>query len=313
MLLSLLMAGISALLSGCVSDNPHPEGDDPELVFRHLQHPGENLSATDGFAIVSLRRLDFPGDADLSRMRAMLETTGLSSDEIAVWQEHGLHAGTLTTGRVQEMFLQLPPWIDGRQSREIAGDAPVPVVPSLPLGKHNITLPLPRTQTNGDAAVQQVTLEGGRVQFLLKVRRVEAGKFLLELVPHHNRPAMSIEPRLRSQRALEGSSYPSLRLLSAMSDDRVLVVMLHEPMPSPSQPEAAQAADANPLEATEQTTSVQKLQPSPRHWGDLLLGRWHQHKPVQIVLMISVQDFSPSPPRQNHSLLFRHGRTVDRD
>ncbi len=289
----MLWALILGLVVGCAQD-PKLDKESIDLVFRPRPMPTEEGSATEQAARVTvlIQRLDFPVQADLTKAQQGLSLAGLSEKEIEHWREQGLTAGTLTIQEVQGWMLRLPAWVDGRQMQLMIGEEQVPVSISAPLDRQGVKLPAPgepvEQKVDGEpgAAVKWLALAGGRVQFLLRVRRVTEERFLVEVVPHHNQPRVSFEPRLRMERELDGPSFTALRLLGTVTQGDVLVVMpgkVNETSKAAGEVDTQVESEVNQVNADESAT-----EPTMMNWGQALLGRERRGERLQAVLLIRV-------------------------
>ncbi|NJL31667.1 MAG: hypothetical protein HC898_08565 [Phycisphaerales bacterium] len=278
------------VLIGCATEPGLSPQDNPEVVFRHWQENSSSVEPDRALALVKIQRIDLPGAATLSRAQERLQEVGLEEAEVRRWQTHGMHLGSLDKDAYGWWLLRLPAWLEGWQSRMLVDEAPLPLVRSPGLGRSKVELML---ETGDAGTTRTVTLEGGRLQLLLKVRRVAAGQYLLELVPHHNRPQVSFEPRLRPERELDGLTFPELRLLAAMDDGRILVMSLAQPVNDPTPPSGTPPLPGD--QADDPVVAVEAASESldRRNWGRYLLAHRAKGKLVQSVLILSIEDFNP--------------------
>ena len=258
-------------------------------------------SAPSAGVMIAIQQLDFPLQADLSRAQQALSLAGLSEKEVARWREYGLVAGTLPAQAVQGWMLRLPAWVEGRQVQIMVGEEQVPMSISPPIGRKGLKLaevagpgeqveprePGESGEPGGPgSAVKWVELTGGRVQFLMRVRRVTEERFLVEVVPHHNQPRVSFEPRLRMERELDGPSFAGLRLLGTLTQGDVLVVMPGRVNEASEVAENEDAKDEGEVGVVKEDAADKEQAIS--NWGQALLGWQKRNQRLKAVMLMRV-------------------------
>lgn len=313
--LMLLIAALLAWLLGCVADTPPPQ---PELPTLSELRPHYGSTATQPSAdtqpvarvpvIAHIRRIEFPFfQSDLSSARDLLTRKGIPLDQIDMWRANGLFAGIVEPSDQRRFLQALPPYLGGDQSRlvSLSQTTFLSITPQL-TRRAKVTVTLP------DGREHPLQMSAGRCQFILRFHRTTDQRLLVECIPHHHLPKPSLIPRLPQEKELDGRIYEELTLSAPLQNGQWLVLGIEfnaRPEPPPVEPAATQpevsTSQASPTADTQPTAMSELPSPFvatasadatmtdrniPDTLGVMLLGLLRHNKPIQTLVIISLED-----------------------
>src|SRR5690606_13280277 len=85
------------------------------------------------------------------------------------------------------------------------------------------------------SAVREEEVTGGRLQLLARLTLDPAGRMVIDLIPHHHVPKLTLQPRTALEKELDGRMFNELALRAYIPQGAVLVVGLYRPWPKPEE------------------------------------------------------------------------------
>jgi hypothetical protein len=242
---------------------------------------------------VLIQRLIFPrDDPKVAFALRLLDPAPIGDKALKVWRENGFELATVDRNRLTMLGANLPQ-PTGMTIYRVGGGAnysTVPLIGDLPANQR-----LQLVNAQGESRIER--LGRGRYQLLVNLTPSVDGPDTpptLDLLPQHHRPRASVVPRPHQQQELTGRTFDALHLLSALPEDRVLVLYAR-----PDDQAIAEATRvAEPADSHDRSMRTARQLPGPLPLGRAMLTGRHDHAPAQIVLLITLHPLDQRLPNR---------------
>jgi hypothetical protein len=304
-----------ALFAGsCTSDGDRDRGDrnlprigDLRPRGGRIDDPYPTLHPPQPVALYQRRTL--PLTTNLDELWKLTSTDSLANETVELWRANGMRVGVMKVEQVKAMQAAMAEYTG-------VGDG------FFPMSKYYSPLyTAPRLA--GPTAIKlieqpetprRIVLTGGRVRFLVKLRRDEDDRVMLDLVPQHHRREKTLTPRSPLETILDGVVFESLKLTTELRTDRLVLIGLDLPPPPEDEPapESVEPADTDendsarsddsgtPPDADEPDKDAPPAAPAqppkidvPFHLGRILLTASRVRRPLQLVFVFGL--YMPPP------------------
>ena len=321
-ILWVLSIAVAAWCAGCASSASGPAADLPSIQAikpdpDRLGPQAGALPAAKGVA--AFQMIELPLHQPVDRAWALVDEGAFPAITRGAWNANGLRIGLLDRSKVRKFVEALPTAFGVRTEQMLGSSHPLPVL-QTPRVRGVVTLNL----TVPPMAMQKETVTGGRLQLLARMERDGRAGLVLDLLPHHYVPQLSLKPRSPLEKELDGRIFHELGVRAAVPPTHLLVVGLYRPWPrgeeedegaeEPLRPGAAPEEVARRIEervnespgtpngaaggrsegggasAGEGIMSAEPP-PLPDHLGRALLATTGS-RPQQLLLLISVEPLS---------------------
>jgi hypothetical protein len=256
-----------------------PADDPAHSKFMQLRPAASPLSAAVSAWITSTQ-LTLSYDADLDACWALTTTDGLPPGLVQRWRHNGLRLAILPRAQLPEFEKALPRLLNSRKLLAPGG-------PSFTTAWSGPAIREAREvflALGDDASDEPHKLDRGRLQLVARFTpSKDAAPPTFELMPHHHRPRLSIQPRPPEEELLDGRLIEELALRGVVDADRLLIISLIKPAPPqpPSTPQQAQSPDS---EASPPADPDAPRPPPPPEAGDAARGEPAQRDPTKPVV-----------------------------
>ena len=153
---------------------------------------------------------------------AMADPSGLDGEVVRRWRANGLGVGWVDRESLSLLLANVPAPVNQRRASIVQ---PLFYQPVVTVERIEGVQRLPYDE--GDGVKKEVALLAGQYQFLVRLDaplEEVGGPTLLDVLPHHFGPRPALIPRTPEQRALDGTSFSSLRLLHPIETGRWLAI-----------------------------------------------------------------------------------------
>lgn len=218
------------LLAACSSSPPPAElpslatiPSDAEAAARRIIPP--TTSPAQGVA--SFQSIDLSLHESPDAAWALVDETAIPALTRGVWNANGLRIGLLPRAKVDAFVRRLPPAQGISRAQLLGSELPSPILQTPRLtGYATIDLTIP------PMAVNEIEITGGRLQLLGRLTRDRHGTLVLDLLPHHHVPKVTLQPRSPLEKQLDGHIFDQLTLRVEIPPTQMLVVGLYRPWPT---------------------------------------------------------------------------------
>lgn len=282
--------------------------------------------------VATFQRVDFPLDRSTDAAWSLVDETVFPALTRGVWNANGLRVGLLPRAKVRDFVKALPRSEGVSHAQLLASEHPTPII-RTPRLKSFVTVDL----TVPPGAVREEKITGGRLQLLARVSNDARAAMVVDVLPHQYIPKLTLEPRDPLLKELDGRLFNELGVRVEVPPSHLLVVGLFRPWPKPEQPEAtdpggpeppitpdmlalqesaeataaanaaagvgqqndAAQAEAGREQLPEEHASARAAEapPLPNHLGRALFASLRSGRPIQTLLITSVQPLDSPEPR----------------
>ena len=229
------------MMAAC-SSTPTPDEDLPSMteVRSDAEEQARRVipkSADTSRGIASFQKIDLPLDQSVDEAWALVNEGAFPELTRGVWNANGLRVGLLARSDVNEFVRKLPPAQGLNRSQLLGSEHPTPILRTPRLtGQARIDLTVP------PMSVREVEVSGGRLQLLARLVHDDRRILVLDLLPHHHVPRLTLEPRSPLEKQLDGRIFNELGLRVEIPSTHMLVVGLYRPWPgSPADEDAGES------------------------------------------------------------------------
>lgn len=228
---------VAAVFSGGCASNPRQTElpPPPDAKLDEIRSDAEQRAmriippqANVPHAVASFQRVDLPLDVPTDAAWSFVDEGAFPALTRGAWNANGLRIGLLQSRNVDKFVKALPPAIGLSRQQLFGGEHPTPVIRTPRLrGDATIDLTVP------PMAVHEIAVTGGRLQLLARLVYDDRSTLVLDLVPHHHVPKLTLEPRSALEKELDGRIFEELALRTEIPQNAMLVVGLYRPWPQP--------------------------------------------------------------------------------
>lgn len=317
----LVAAVVAAMLCGCESSPTRTPADEtlPDLQEVRSQvtpvtAPTSPSPQRADRVLARIRKIELPYDVPLTSAWELADERALPTLARGVWHANGLRLGLLPWSALKEFDERLPRPMTVRDRQMVVTQFPMPLASTPHLvGTVTVDLTIP------PRAVQEERITGGRVRLLTRMNS-HSGNIIVELLPQHYQPKLSIIPRDPLQKQLDGRVYDELAVRVSVPRNKMLLIGLARPQydawfaqnaPTPEPSSAQQPTDTDTTGSQPQSP-IQTPEPQPadpdqpprellppplkNHLGKALFTDGQRDGSTQVLLLVSVEPLaSPSP------------------
>ena len=331
--INLVAAVVAVVLSGCETsptparppaDENLPDLQDVRSQVTPMVVPRAPVGDQGGRVLARVRRIELPYDAPLTSAWELADERVLPTLARGVWQANGLRLGLLPFSALKSFDERLPRPMSIRDRQMVVSQFPMPLT-STPRLTGTVTVDL----TIPPRAVQEERITGGRIRLLTRMSN-RGGGIVVELLPQHYLPQLSIVPRDPLQKQLDGRVYDELAVRVNVPRNKMLLIGLARPQyeawfaanaptpaPAPQPTDSEAEGDQPSAQAPAETSAPEPADPDqpPRelvppamknHLGRAFFTDGHRNGSTQILLLVSVEPLTrptssnqqPSAPAQ---------------
>jgi hypothetical protein len=271
-------------LAGCYAPPAEPtesDADEEKATFTFVKSrlPSPQTDRTPSVELL-IQRIDLPIENDLEPAWSFVESTGLDESSIDLWRNNGLRVGTLNDRNRQKFIENLKSPKTNWSVRMTLGTYEETLLLSSPLrepARFHLNLP--------DGTAESVTCESGTLRFLLRVYAVSENMSVLQIIPQHHQPRVTIMFRDLRDKILDGRVFNELAIDLPLPTISPIVIGIAEP-PAPAIPAVPTSQPNGSLAPAEENTPTEPDAPVRPTIGARLLTSTNYGKPTKIILII---------------------------
>ena len=298
--LSSICIGILLLLS-CESQPPeqHPLPRLDEIRSEHrqpTQMPTSRQAGPRTYALI--RQIELTLDQSLAEAWALVDEAAFPPHTRNLWHANGLRCGLIANQKLSELVTAIPGDKKITELQLTPSSHLIPILQSPHLAK-----PFDAITSIDQDPPATLHISRGRLQILARLLEPQFGQVIIDLVPHNYIPHTTLLPRNPLAKELDGILLEDLAVRLEISSDISIIIGLDRQLEESYEVESQTASSESHGETA--ATSEQSVPTNadiearaitneslPDHMGNYLFASMKYGKPVQVLLIISVDTFA---------------------